>query len=279
MGKILWNGTWSGYRVPCWSSYVVFLFKSSLLVAPLPTCPQVRVPSLHGLSAQWKYQHCKFNRTHDSILCHKTKGHKLHLQDLVAHVYIYFWCCQDTANNGLKGSPEGLWFDNKWQQWASFSFNFTTCHWRWQQHGYWTLGWNRFSEDGECMGTFDEMRKFLALSFRWVMIPPTGSRAAKGNHGFPITNWEQKKRGAWLPIFVVASEVPLECFCIAAFGLGLEPVKLQGHRTGTYMPLVEVLNGYTFKWGLTYPTLGSLETHRLKMPFLGDMLVPWRVHL
>ena len=29
--------------------------------------------------------------------------------------------------------------------------------------------------------------------------------------------------------------------------------------------------------GLTYPTLGSSENHRLKMPFLGDMLVPWRV--
>ena len=28
---------------------------------------------------------------------------------------------------------------------------------------------------------------------------------------------------------------------------------------------------------LTYPTLGSSENHRLKMPFLGDMLVPWRV--
>ena len=28
---------------------------------------------------------------------------------------------------------------------------------------------------------------------------------------------------------------------------------------------------------LTYPTLGSSENHRLKMPFFGDMLVPWRV--
>ena len=27
----------------------------------------------------------------------------------------------------------------------------------------------------------------------------------------------------------------------------------------------------------TYPTWGSSENHRLKMPFLGDMLVPWRV--
>ena len=29
--------------------------------------------------------------------------------------------------------------------------------------------------------------------------------------------------------------------------------------------------------GLTYPTWGSSENHRLKMPFLGDMLISWRV--
>ena len=48
-------------------------------------------------------------------------------------------------------------------------------------------------------------------------------------------------------------------------GVGQEAPKK--HPNWQYIPSRE----------LTYPTLGSSENHRLKMPFWGDMLVPWRV--
>ena len=38
-----------------------------------------------------------------------------------------------------------------------------------------------------------------------------------------------------------------------------------------------VCNETTLQGSLTYPTKWEKENHRLKMPFLGDMLVPWRV--
>ena len=42
---------------------------------------------------------------------------------------------------------------------------------------------------------------------------------------------------------------------------------------------VTVMKGYTLQGTITYPPLGSSENHRLKIPFLGDMLVPWRVDI
>ena len=41
--------------------------------------------------------------------------------------------------------------------------------------------------------------------------------------------------------------------------------------------LNKLCSEYTLQGMETYPTLGSSENHRLKMPFFEDMLVPWRV--
>ena len=54
------------------------------------------------------------------------------------------------------------------------------------------------------------------------------------------------------------------------------PQRKQSGSSWVSLPQMPPLKGLPSR-GLTYPTLGSSENHRLKMPFLGDMLVSWTI--